>query len=82
MDEVQDDNAVHEETPLFMHNPKIIANTKEKYMQLTIGNIVFRDSLKFNPTSMDKWIASMRKPLVEWKKTNLWLAFTTRAQAS
>ena len=29
---------------------------------------------------MDKWIASMRKPFVEWKKTNLWLAFTVGAR--
>jgi hypothetical protein len=38
----------------------IIANTKERYMQITFGPVVFRDSFRFNATSLGKWIDSQR----------------------
>ncbi len=40
---------------------KIIANTKENYMQILFGPVVFRDSFRFNATSMDEWIKSQRR---------------------
>ena len=39
----------------------IIANSSEKYMQLKLGPVVFRDSLKFATASLDALIKSQRK---------------------
>ena len=34
----------------------VIANSKEKFTQIKLKNIDFQDSMRFNPTSMAKWI--------------------------
>ena len=39
----------------------IVANTTEKYMQITLGPVVFRDTFKFASTSLAKLIESQRK---------------------
>ena len=58
-DDVNDDDfalwAPYDKLPF-----KIIANTKENYMQIRFGPVVFRDSFRFNATSVDKWIKSQR----------------------
>ena len=48
--------------PLENCSPKVLANTKEKFMQVGIGNILFRDSMKFNKASLAKMIDALRAP--------------------
>lgn len=38
----------------------ILGNTSEKYMQVVYGPLCFRDSFRFNATSLEKWIESQR----------------------
>ena len=67
-DEDDEDDDEEEEKPLENYNPKVLANTKEKYMQVGIGNILFSDSMKFNKASLAKKIDAQRAPYDKWVK--------------
>ncbi len=47
----------------------IIANTSEKYMQITLGPLVFRDSFKFKDVGLANLIKGQRKPCKDGKTT-------------